>query len=478
MIYFKILTNILLTIGLAWYLITSLQWYNYKISRVLTKHHKQHWHIIYFLIPLLCFYILPDLYFDIYFYFIFLPFLVFWHKKLDKRLVLTKRVQRFFVLLVLFSLFINALFLIFDFYSGAIVIVCLLLAHFASNIYEQVIMISFRKKAKKKLKSLKDLKIIAITASFGKTSIKNYLYQVLNEQFITYKTPRSVNTLAGLVLDVNNDLPKNTQIYIAEAGARQRGDIKKIADFLEPHYCIIGSIGKAHIEYFKTIKNILATKSELLKSSRMIKAFVHISTEIKEKNNISIFAKDLKVTKNNLDGIAFEFSINSKIEKFKAPVLGSFNATNLSVVILTALELGMNLSDIKAKLSKLYSVEHRLQKIEANSKLILDDSFNGNLDGMLEAIEIASTYEGRKVIITPGLVESDVESNTILAKNISQVFDFVILSSSLNIAILSANIDKEKTYILKDKSSMQEVLAKYTKPKDLILFANDAPNFI
>ena len=54
-------------------------------------------------------------------------------------------------------------------------------------------------------------------------------------------------------------------------------------------------------------------------------------------------------------------------------------------------------------LTTLPQVEHRLQKIEANGKIIIDDSFNGNLEGMLEAINISSNYNGRKVIITQGL---------------------------------------------------------------------------
>ena len=61
--YFNLFTQILLIMCLGYYLITNLQWYNYKIERVLLKHHKQQWHIIYFATPVLLFYILPSLYF-------------------------------------------------------------------------------------------------------------------------------------------------------------------------------------------------------------------------------------------------------------------------------------------------------------------------------------------------------------------------------------------------------------------------------
>jgi UDP-N-acetylmuramoyl-tripeptide--D-alanyl-D-alanine ligase len=138
----------------------------------------------------------------------------------------------------------------------------------------------------------------------------------------------------------------------------------------------------------------------------------------------------------------------------------------------------MTIPEIKVSLMSLPQVEHRLQKIESNGKVIIDDSFNGNLEGMLEAINICSNHKGRKVIITPGLVESTDEANILLAKTINENFDFVILTGSLNTHLFVANINKEKVLILKDKSEMEVTLAKTTRVGDLILFANDAPNFI
>jgi len=97
---------------------------------------------------------------------------------------------------------------------------------------------------------------------------------------------------------------------------------------------------------------------------------------------------------------------------------------------------------------------------------------------MLEAVNICSNYTGRKVIVTPGLVESTDSANILLAKSIDKVFDFVIITGSLNVNILKANIQEEKVFILKDKTQLEKILVRATKGGDLILFANDAPNFI
>ncbi|MEN5388154.1 UDP-N-acetylmuramoyl-tripeptide--D-alanyl-D-alanine ligase [Aliarcobacter skirrowii] len=469
--YFNFFINFIAIFALSWYLILNLQWYNYKLQRVVLNHHKKVWHLFYFIFPLLLWIVLKEIYFAP-ILILYLIALYFWAKKLDRSLVYTKRVQRFFIILTIILIFG------YFFASKIYFLFAIFLTILLSNLTEKLMFNFYKKIAKRRLNSIKELKIVAITASYGKTSIKNFLYHILKNHFNTYKTPRSVNTIAGLVLDVNMDLPSNTQIYIAEAGARVKGDIKTIANFLEPQICVVGTIGEQHIEYFKSLENIQNTKKELLSSKRLEKAFVHKSADAKESLNIDIFPKNLEILDSSLDGIRFSFEINDKKEEFFAPILGSFNAINLSAVILVANYLKIDIKSIKDSLKTLPQVEHRLQKIEANSKVIIDDSFNGNFEGMMEAFNLCKTYSGRKVIITPGLVESTIEANKKIALKIDEVFDFVILTGSLNIEVLSQNIDKNKIFILKDKSQMQNILASSTKSGDLILFANDAPNFI
>ena len=403
---------------------------------------------------------------------------VLWNRKLDRPLVLTSRVKRFLVVLLVVTFSMIALCLSSPTCTNILIFIPLILAYGISMIMEKIFFISFKHKGKQRFQSIVGLKTVAITASFGKTSIKNYLHHVLKNKYKVYKTPRSVNTIAGIVLDVNKDLPLDTQIYIAEAGAREKGDIEEISMYLEPEICIIGSVGEQHIEYFKTLDNIIHTKMEILNSPNMKMGFVHESVPIKEYPNITKYPNNLHIVKSNLDGIWFDVEVDGKIEHFHAPILGNFNAINLTAVILVSHYLGMSIDEIKMSLGTLPQVEHRLQKIEAGGKIIIDDSYNGNLEGMLEAVNICSTHIGRKVIITPGLVESTDEANILLAKTINENFDFVILTGSLNTHLFSANIDKEKVYILKDKALLEATLATTTKAGDLILFANDAPNFI
>ena len=458
--------------AICFYAITCFQWFSYRVERVLFHFTRPLWHATFFAVPLALFYA-TGTWFWIYFYFAFLPALFLWHKKLDEKLVFTARVKRFFAFAALACVLGAALSFKF---TGAVKIDALLTLFVslgASFVFERINALNFRRKADAKLQNFSDLKIILITASYGKTSIKNFLFELLKDDFICHKTPRSVNTLAGLIKDVNENLTANTQIYIAEAGARQRGDIAEIAEFLRPQIVVVGEIGEQHIEYFKTLENVRATKLEALQSPRLQKAFLHSSAR-KTGENIEIYDKNLNNVVASLDGLNFDLDG----EKFSSPLLGKFNAANLAVCIKIAKYLGISNEKIARTLAKMQNVEHRLQKIQAGGKLIIDDSFNGNFAGMSASYELAATYGGRKVVITPGIVESTPEENERLGRVMNEIFDVVMISSPLNAQALMKALSKPEIIIIKDKTKMQEMLVKHTKMGDLVLFSNDAPSFM
>ncbi|OQX73923.1 MAG: UDP-N-acetylmuramoylalanyl-D-glutamyl-2, 6-diaminopimelate--D-alanyl-D-alanine ligase [Campylobacteraceae bacterium 4484_4] len=474
---FTLISHLFLVMVLGWYLITNLQWYHYRFERVIFRHKRYLWHLLYFVIPIFAYYLM-GIYFWIYFYLGLLPALYLWHKKLDKPLVLTARVKRFFLFLFLAALSGDLL----CFASGKCQIYGLFLPLFvalgASYLFEKILFLGYKKEATRKLESIPDLKILAITASYGKTSIKNFVYQIVKDFIPAYKTPRSVNTLGGLIRDVNEALPTDTRLYIAEAGARERGDIAEIAHFLNHHYAIVGKIGPQHIEYFKTLENIRNTKMEILDSKRLIKAFIHKSANVKPDERVVVYGENIRNIKATLDGLDFELLLDGKSYPFHAPLLGGFNAENIAAAILFAREIGMEMEAIQKAVSQLQPVEHRLQKIEAGGKVIIDDSFNGNLEGMLASYDLVSRYPGRKVIVTPGVLESDEESNRQLAEKIDEVFDLVIITGKVNAKTLAEKIKKPPKTILHDKSELEAILAEKTHPGDLILFSNDAPTFL
>jgi UDP-N-acetylmuramoyl-tripeptide--D-alanyl-D-alanine ligase len=335
-------------------------------------------------------------------------------------------------------------------------------------------MAGFTRQAKAKLSDMDNLTIIGVTASYGKTSIKNIIAHILEAQHKTYATPRSVNTLSGVIKDINVDLPADTEVYVVEMGARGEGDIAEIAHLINEHYAVVGKIGPAHIEYFKTMENIRNTKMEILQSDRLREAWVHISANVKPAENIHIYGDDIKNIEATLEGTSFTLDGT----RYTASLLGAFNAENIAAAILIAQAMGIDEETIKQRLSTLRPVDHRLQRIDAGGKVILDDSFNGNIDGMMASFDLASTYQGRKVVITPGLIEADDELNEQVAHRANEVFDLVIVTGELNYPIFKRIVDADKIVKLDSKAQMEQMLINKTKAGDLILFANDAPSFV
>ena len=470
---FSLIIHFITSFAIGFYLITVLQWYNYKVSRIIFHFHKYRWHIFYLIIPIIT-YIFAYKFFWIYLIFGYIPALIFWFRKIKKPLNITKRVKRFFLILGFIETF-NLVFMHKLHYNpGISLLVVLLLTLLIVEIVEYIMFLKYKSIAKKRLNEINP-KIISITASYGKTSIKNFLYEILKDKFKTYKTPRSVNTIKGIVLDVNTKLPKDTQIYITEAGAREKGDIKEIVKFLENEYAILGKIGPQHIEYFKTLENIKDTKLEIFTSPKLKKGF---SYEIPYNEKVEVIKDKISNIKASLNGTEWDLEIGGKKEHFKTNILGGFNAINISLAIYQAYEFIKDIEYIKQKVLQLPSIPHRLQKIEVGGKIIIDDSFNGNIEGMLESFEIIKEYPGRKVIVTPGLVEANDELNEKIAKKIDEVFDLAIITGKINKNILCKNIINTNKVYLSDKSKLEKILADLTKSGDLIIFSNDAPEYL
>ncbi len=466
-------TNLLFVMTLGWYVITNLQWYDYKIERVVMKHHKPLWHLIYFIIPFVAYYTTGP-FFAIFYYFAILPATVIWHKRLDKKLVLTWRVRRFLILLFGLTLFQNFLCTIkhaCDMYG---VFMPLALAYIGSYGIEKYLFVAYKKAAQRKLERMTQLKIVAVTGSYGKTSMKNFMTQILSKQYKVYATPRSVNTIGGIIRDVNEALQDDVEVYICEAGARARGDIYTIAQFLHPHVVVVGKVGPQHIEYFKSMETIVRTKLELMQSDRLQRAFVHNSVTDEAHEKVTFFGNDLLHVDATLEGTSFDLDGRH----YETKILGAFQTINMNAAILVARELGMDEEAISNAVHALHGVEHRLERIDAGGKIILDDGYNGNIDGMLEGIRLCSLHEGRKVIVTPGLVEATPELNQQLIHAINGVFDIAIITGKLNAEMFDHHLEVQQKIMLADKTALQSVLAQSTQSGDIILFANDAPNFI
>ena len=371
------------------------------------------------------------------------------------------------------------------------------LAYFITWPLERLISKSYIKKAKKKLSERQNLKVIGITGSYGKTSVKNILSTILSSKFKICPTPASYNTPLGLAKTILSNLREDDEIFIAEMGAKQIGDITELCDMVCPEIGIITGIGNQHFLTFGNIDNIVKTKSELAEfvSNKNGKLFINtdgaLAKSVSEKfansiavsleNNVFNISK-IETTKN---GSTFEISYNGKKKKCKTILLGKHNISNIVLASTVALELGLTLDEIADGIEKLHTVSHRLEIIKSSSRyMIIDNSYNSSVQGSEASLEVLSKFDGQKFVITPGLVELGKEqfnANFEFGRAMSKVCDYVIIDSTINYDAINAGLVSEgfdKEHILRAGSLSQAVMVLNTlaQPEDVVLFENDLPD--
>ncbi len=277
----------------------------------------------------------------------------------------------------------------------------------------------YRNDAKRRLKEAAGLKIIGVTGSYGKTSVKFYLQTLLQERYNVLVTPQSYNTPMGVVRTVREQLRREHEIFICEMGARHVGDIKELCELVHPHYGVITSIGPQHLETFFHMDNIKNTKFELADALPADgKVFLNGDNEyILDKasaysrkvfysagaNHDGYYAKDIAVSQ-----LGTEFTVvapSGETERFGMRLIGGHNVINVVGAIAVACELGIPLHSLRTAVRRLQPVEHRMQMREHGLVTIIDDAYNSNPVGSKAAVETLAMFDGIRILVTPGMVE-------------------------------------------------------------------------
>lgn len=438
------------------------------------------------------------------------PIAIKQHKKSIKKLVVTARVKRLYACAFLL-LAISAVGCLVD--SGLIgdicrmilfMLVCVIpILTLASWLFTYPIEKAFTRwyinDAKRILKSYKDLKIIGVTGSYGKTTTKFILLRILSEKFNVVATPHSFNTPMGVVRTVRGDLKPQTQVFICEMGAKNVGDIKEICDIAHPQYGIITSVGPQHLDTFRSVDNVFKTKFELadevLKNGGEI--FVNgSSAEIAARLNgdepyrVYGMETDREFYAENIvygrGGSTFDLVLCGERVSVSTKLLGLHSVNDIVAAAAVAYKLGVSASEIQFAVSSLKPTEHRLElKNWNNGSLLIDDAYNSNPEGCLEAVRVLASFEGmRKVIITPGLIElgsREYECNYNLGLEAAKYCDTIILvgknrSKPMREAVESTDFDKSQLHIVSSFAEAMQIYAPTADRNSVVLLENDLPD--
>ena len=452
-------------------------------------------------------------YVGILFYFLFSSLFItnLFTAKQKTPLKYTKRMARLLVvytILVLFaSFFISFVgYLYVPYFSYAIIgIIPLILplfvflAYFINYPIEKIISNSYLKKARKKLAEFSNLKVVGITGSYAKTSVKNILYIILSEKFRVCATPSSYNTPLGLSKTILSKLDSEDEIFLAEMGAKQKNDIHELCEMVSPEIGIITGIGNQHLLTFGSVENIKKTKSEIAEfvSNHNGKLFINtdgvlaeeVSTEYKNSHVVSLEKDAGKIQVVNLkvgkEGSSFELALGDEKVKCKTVLLGKHNVSNILLAATVAYELGLTLKEISKGISKLSATSHRLEIVKSNAPYtIIDNAYNSSVEGSKASLELLSKFDGKKIVITPGLIELGKEqfnSNFEFGRDMAAVCDYVIIDSAINYDAISsglvfAGFDESKIMQAVSLNQAVDLLAKVVSDGDVVLFENDLPD--
>ena len=364
---------------------------------------------------------------------------------------------------------------------------------------EKCVYLYYKIKAIRKLKSL-NIPVVGITGSYGKTSSKNIVNDILNVKFNSISTPKSFNTPYGLIRSINNYLDKFSDIFIAEMGAFKIGEIKQNCKLVHPKYGIITKIGEAHLETFGSRENIMKGKFELVESLpsdglAILNGDDPYQLKYKIKNNcnvkwIGIDNKDVDLYATNIKlsgkGTSFEcvFKGDKTKYKFQTKLLGKHNVYNILAAIALGYEFGLTVKELQQGVKSVQPVEHRLEIKRLGNFYQIDDAYNSNPVGSKMAVEVLGLMEGIKIIVTPGMIELGSEQynlNYKFGEYISEVCDYVILigkkqTKPIYDGLIDSKFDERKIFVLSDVRDAFPLMNRLAKDNTYVLLENDLPD--
>lgn len=354
--------------------------------------------------------------------------------------------------------------------------------------------------ARRVLKERGDLTVIGITGSYGKTSVKFYLQTLLSQRYNVLCTRDSRNTPMGVSTSIRSDLTPAHNVFIAEMGARHRGDIRELCRLVHPSVGILTSVGPQHLDTFGSIENVKKTKYDLIRAlprdgfavfaeDHGIVSGLYRETAMDKAivggEGSDLWAEDIAV---DGDGTAFTLCTrDGQRIACHAPLFGAHVVQNILLASAVALKLGLTARQLQNGIEQLAPVRYRF-KVEMGEDKVrrINNGFNSNPVSSAQTLqELASgRYPGRKIVVTPGFVELGKEEarfNRELGAHIAPAANLVLLVGKtrtlpIREGLLAAGFDESAIYAFDTLKQANQFYETIKQEGDLVLYENDLPD--
>lgn len=265
-------------------------------------------------------------------------------------------------------------------------------------------------------------KRIAIVGSYGKTSMKELLLQVLGEGLKVVATPGNKNVLVSHAAFARS-LRGDEDIVIIEYGEGAPGDVAKFAELTHPTHAVITGVAPAHLDQYVTVE---AARQDIFSVTNYLPADnVYINRESGmignyTKGDFIPYDRDgalgwkIQAIKVEITGLTFEMSKENQLLVLHSKLLGRHNLGPLALVAALAVEHGMSTESVQAAVEATKPYEHRMQPYQLSGAWIIDDTYNGNIEGIRAGTALLHELSSkRKIYVSPGLVDQGEETEAV-----------------------------------------------------------------
>jgi len=331
-------------------------------------------------------------------------------------------------------------------------------------------------------------RVVAITGSYGKTSTKNHLAQLMGDDGVVV-TPRSFNNRAGLSRAINENLADGTRVFVAEMGTYAPGEIRALCSWCVPDIAVVTAIGPVHLERMKRIEVIEAAKYEVTERASVVVANIDDLVLARWPEKLAASGKRVRSAGSVnesasvrviVDGANWNVNVDG-VTLAAGPAIMGVQPTNLACAIATALELGVEPNEILERLRRVGAVENRSYVVTAASGVeVIDDTFNANPASAASAVKVLSSLSltGRRVVVTPGLVELGREQygeNIALARKVAFIGAELVIVNRTNAVPLTMGFEGPVRRFNNRDEAVTWVRAALG-PGDGVLYLNDLPD--
>jgi UDP-N-acetylmuramoyl-tripeptide--D-alanyl-D-alanine ligase len=328
------------------------------------------------------------------------------------------------------------------------------------------------------------IKVVGITGSTGKTSTKDLVAAFLSGKYRVFKTQGNFNNEIGLPLMIF-ELSKDYDIAVLEMGTSNFGEINKLASIARPDISAITNIGVSHIEYLKSRENILKEKMSITdffenKNSLIVNCENDMLKTVADSDKFNLqrigyeegydaYAKNIKLT--NMCTSFDVFTQDRKSHKFTLNMMGEHNVLNALIGIQIARNFGLTFGEMEMGLENFNATSMRLEFINKQDLIIINDSYNANPDSMKAALNVLENYEGNRKIAILGtmgeLGDYAKEAHFEIGKFAKGKADILLTTGEYKECYKDGF--KENTMVFETKQELMESLIKLIKPDDTIL---------